>query len=275
MGINKAGDIQCLLMPTIIHKAFAGDEALAIIGNTNNLHSKPSFIHTDTTDIGSVYVIDTFSIIPEEIRPEEALPSKFLADTCYANATVPVGMAIIPTIMPIFFGQRLIEGCIRDANFDDKMESISPIHLKWAKLFKEHVAQQEDDGNDINIIVDRLNKKLKKDVNARFGTAGFAKAFITDSCFFFTYSLSNGDKWPQHQVKLREFFVANPSPTKNPRTPPPSQNPFSGVNAPPPNVPPTVAAPVGGAVFSLLQLSRPPHQVLSQRMKQLHKRLTQ
>jgi hypothetical protein len=70
MGINKAGDIQCLFMPTIIHKAFAGDEASAIIGNTNNSHSKPSFIHTDTTDIGSVYVIDTFSI-----------PSKFLADT--------------------------------------------------------------------------------------------------------------------------------------------------------------------------------------------------
>ncbi len=150
-------------------------------------------------------------------------------------------------IMPIFFGHRLIEGCIHDADFDDKMESISPIHLKWAKLFKEHVAQQENDGDDINIIVDRLNKKSKKDVNARFGTAGFAEAFITDSCFFFTYSLSNGDKWPQHQVKLREFFVVNPSPTKNPRPPPSSQNPFSGVNAPPPNAPPAAAAPVGGA----------------------------
>ena len=69
-GINRAGDIQYLFMPTIIPKAFAGDIASAIIGNVNDSHSKPSFIHTDTTDIGSVYVIDTFSI-----------PSKFLADT--------------------------------------------------------------------------------------------------------------------------------------------------------------------------------------------------
>jgi hypothetical protein len=64
------------------------------------------------------------------------------------------------------------------------MESISPIHLKWAKLFKEHIAQQENGGDDIIKIVDRLNKKPKKDVNARFGTAGFIDAYKPDSCFF-------------------------------------------------------------------------------------------
>jgi len=165
MGINKAGDIQYLFMPTIIPNTFAGDdEASAIIGNVNDSHSKPSFIHTDTTDLGSVYVIDTYDIIPDEIRPEEPLLSNFLADTSYAKATVPLGMALIPNVMPIFFGQHLIEGSIHDADFDDNMESISPIHLKWAKLLKEHIAQQENDGDDIIKIVDRLNKKLKKDV---------------------------------------------------------------------------------------------------------------
>jgi hypothetical protein len=191
-----------------------------------------------------VYVIDTYDIIPNEIRPEEPLPSKILADTSYAKATMPIGMAIIPNVMPIFFGQRLIEGCIHDAE---------TIHLKWAKLFKEHIAEQENDGDDINTIVNRLNKKSKKDVNARFGTAGFVDAYIPDSCFFFTYILSNGDKWPQHQAKLREFFVGNPSPMKNPRPPSPSdslqtpssQNSFSGVNTPP-NAPPGAAAPNGG-----------------------------
>ena len=114
-------------MPTIIPKAFAGDEASAIIGNVNDSHSKPSFIHMNTTDIGSVYVIDTYDIIPDEIRPEEPLPSKILADMSYAKATVPKGMALIPNVMPIFFGQHLIKGCIHDADCNDKMESISPI----------------------------------------------------------------------------------------------------------------------------------------------------
>ncbi len=278
MGINKAGDIQYLFMPTIIPKAFAGDKASAIIGNVNDSHSKPSFIRTDTTDRGSVYVIDTYDIIPNEIRPEEPLPSKILANKSYAKATMSIGMAIIPNVMPIFFGQHLIEGCIHDADFDDKMESISPIRLKWAKLFKEHIAQQENDSDDINTIVDRLNKKLKKDVNARFGTAGFVDAYIPDSCFFFTYVLSNGDKWTQHQAKLREFFVGNPSPMKNPRPPSPSdslqtpssQNSFSGVNTPP-NAPPGAAAPNGGGnsinsnhVQFTATIPPPPYQLLSQ-----------
>ena len=244
MGINKAGDIQYHFMPTMIPKAFAGDDvSSAIIGNANDSHSKPSFIHTDTTDLGSMYVIDTYAIIPDKIRPDEPLPSKFLADTSYANATVPIGMALIPNVMPIFFGQRLIEGCIHDADFDDKMESISPIHLKWAKLFKEHIAQQENDGDDIIKIVDCLNKKPKKDVNACFGTAGFVDAYKPDSCFFFTYILSNGDKWTQHQAKLPK----NPRPPSDPLQTPSSQNSFSGVNAPSPNAPPTAVAPVGGA----------------------------
>jgi hypothetical protein len=117
MGINKAGDIQNLFMPTIIPKAFAGDnEASTIIGNVNDSHSKPSFIYTDTTDLGSVYAIDTYDIIPDEIRPEEPLPSKILADTSYAKATVPIGMALIPNAVPLFFGEHLIEGCIHDAD---------------------------------------------------------------------------------------------------------------------------------------------------------------
>ena len=98
-----------------------------------------------------------------------------------------------------------------------------------------------------------MNKKSKKDANARFGTAGFIDAYKPDSCFFFTYILSNGDKWTRHQAKLREFFVGNPSPTKNPCSPldplqtSSSQNSFSGVNAPSPNAPPGAAAPIGGA----------------------------
>jgi hypothetical protein len=287
MGINKAGDIQYLFKPTIIPNAFAGDDnASTIIGNANDSHSKPSFIHTDTTDLGSVYVIDTYTIIPDEIRPDEPLPSKFLADMSYANATVPIGMVLIPNVMPIFFGQRLIEGCIHDTDFDDKMKSISPIHLKWAKLFKERIAQQENDSDDIIKIVDHLNKKTKKDVNAHFVTAGFGDAYKPDSCFFFTYILSNGDKWTQHQAKLREFFVGNPSPMKNPRPPSdPLQTPLARIHSvvsmrPPPQTPPlplwrlAVQTALTTIMFNSLQLSWAPHQVLSQRMERLHKCLT-
>jgi hypothetical protein len=55
---------------------------------------------------------------------------------------------------------------------------------------------------------------LKRVDYASFGTADFANAFIQDSGFFFTYTLSTQDKWPEHQEKLREFFIGNPSPIK-------------------------------------------------------------
>jgi hypothetical protein len=103
---------------------------LAIVGSIDDSHSKPSFIFTDTIDLGSVYVIETYESIPIKSRPQEPLPSKLLADTSWAKATMPVGMALIPTVIPIFSGQHLFEGNIHDTDFDDGMKAISPIHLK-------------------------------------------------------------------------------------------------------------------------------------------------
>ncbi len=85
-----------------------------------------------------------------------------LSDMSWASATVPIDVALIPTVLPIFFGQQLIEGCIHDPDFDNKMEAISPVHLKWAKLFKEYITQQENDGDHVTIIVNRLSKKIEE-----------------------------------------------------------------------------------------------------------------
>jgi hypothetical protein len=68
MGINKAGDLQSLFMPKIVPQAFS-DEGAAIIGNSTDLHSEPSFVFTDTSDVGSVVVIEKISDIPNEVRP--------------------------------------------------------------------------------------------------------------------------------------------------------------------------------------------------------------
>ena len=54
----------------------------AIIGNTANLRSKPSFIFADMIDLGrSAFVIETHISIPKEILPREPLLSRILANT--------------------------------------------------------------------------------------------------------------------------------------------------------------------------------------------------
>ncbi len=92
------------------------------------------------------------------------------------------------------------------------MESISLIHLKWAKLIKEHIIQQENNNDDVAAIINRLSKKSRTANSLKFVTKFFFKAYLPDSCFFFIYNISNWEKWAAHQVKLHKFFIGNPSP---------------------------------------------------------------
>ncbi len=54
MGINKAGDIANLIMPTIIPNAL--DDDSIIIGNSPDMNNELSFIFMDTLDIGFITV---------------------------------------------------------------------------------------------------------------------------------------------------------------------------------------------------------------------------
>jgi hypothetical protein len=99
MGINKAGDLQSVFMPKIIPGAFS-ENGTAIIGNSTDLHSGHFFIFTDSSDLGLIAVIENFPDIPDEIRPEEHLSSKFLKDTSWAKAKVPLGLAPFPCHCP-------------------------------------------------------------------------------------------------------------------------------------------------------------------------------
>jgi hypothetical protein len=195
MGINKAGDIQSLYMPIIVPKVFTNEvDAYAIIGNVFNVHSKPLFICTNASDIGSATVIETFADVRGEIFLEQSPHARSLVDTAWAKATVLVGMVIFPTIAPISFGQTTIQGCIHDANFEENMESISPTHIKWAKLIKEHITQQENDNNDVITITNCLSKKSRMADNLKFAMIGFFEAYVPDSCFFSIFNLPNQEK---------------------------------------------------------------------------------
>jgi hypothetical protein len=165
---------------------------VAIIGNSTDLHSKPSFVFTDTSDLGSVVVIENFSNIPNKVRLQEHLSSKFLKSTSWDKAKVPLGLALIPIIASIFFGQKHIKISIHDADFKDKLESFSQMHLQWAKLMKEHILQQENDGKDVDTIVNRVFGKVCRRApskNFKFALAGFLEAQIPDLPFFPIYNL--------------------------------------------------------------------------------------
>ena len=107
IGVNKMSGIKTIYSPIIIHNAFAFGSS-AIIGNRSDKHTKPSFIYTDVSDIDLAMVVCTYDDIHLELRPKEHLSPRTIADTCWANANVKLGMVQFPMVAPIFFQQKSV-----------------------------------------------------------------------------------------------------------------------------------------------------------------------
>jgi hypothetical protein len=67
-------------------------------------------------------------------------------------------LTCVPIVAPVFFGMPFVEASIHDSNFKEKLALFSPTHLTWAKLVKENINQQENNGKDYNKIIGRISK---------------------------------------------------------------------------------------------------------------------
>jgi hypothetical protein len=190
IGLNKMGDLQTIFSPTVIQNAFNNGEHSAIIGNSSNKSNEPAFIYTDASDIGSIMVA----------------------------AKVKLGMVQSPMFAPIFFGQKAVETSVHDADFEDKMAEISPLHLQWAKLMQERLTQEENDTRDIDAVIDHFSKTRNKE-NLKMVTPGFGVTHVAESTFLSVFTLP-AEKWSSMQGQLHEFFAVNPSPIRVSSRPP-------------------------------------------------------
>jgi hypothetical protein len=169
MGINKAGDITHLIMPTIVTNALG--ESSVLLGNNCDVSNEPSLVYIDTSDFGFITVIEKYSDIPSEIRPEEPLPSKFFRGTSWESATAELGLTRFPMVVPILFGMSTVEASVHDDDFEEKIGVMSPKHAIWAKLIKEHFAQNENNEKCVDKIFDRVYKQGSHDkINAKYVT---------------------------------------------------------------------------------------------------------
>jgi hypothetical protein len=217
MGINKAGDITYLIMPTVVPNAL--DETSVILGNNFDASNEPSLIFIDTSDFGFSTVIEKYADIPNEIRPEEPLPSKFLRGTSWESATAELGLARFPMVAPILFGMSAVEASIHDDDFEDKVEAMSPKHAAWAKLIKEHFIQNENNEKCVDKIFDRVYRQNSRDkLNAKYVTDHSLDGKIFDFSFIQTFILPSA-KWKENQSSLRSFFKGNLSPVRLSRNP--------------------------------------------------------
>jgi hypothetical protein len=143
-------------MPIIVPKAL-GNNAMVVLGNSTDVNSEPALIYLNMSDLGFTSVIKTFTKIPEDIHPKEHLPSKFVRSATWETAKVPLGLACIPIITPVFFGLHAVQASVYKSNFDDKLGLLSAKHLQWEKLIKVNVNQQENDNKDHDKILGRIS----------------------------------------------------------------------------------------------------------------------
>ena len=106
-GINKAGDLQYIIMPTIVPEALG--VALNVLGNSTDASSEPAFVYLDMSNLGYTSVIKTYALIPCKICPDEQLPTKYLKSTTWETVKVPLGLACVPTVAPVLFGMPFVE----------------------------------------------------------------------------------------------------------------------------------------------------------------------
>jgi hypothetical protein len=104
-------------------------------------------------------------------------------------------------VAPLFFGQKTVESSVHDSDFEDQLRNISPIHHQWAQLIKEHLTQEENDSEDLDLVIERLSKSRNKADSMKMITPVFDGARVSDSTFVSVFTLPT-EKWPIHQRNL-------------------------------------------------------------------------
>jgi len=194
LGINRSGDIQTMYKP--IPVVDENRTTVAIVGNSSQWKSNPSYSYVDATNVGSIILIEKLENIPLEIRSLESLPKPYVASTTWSESN-NIAVCLVPILAPIFFGQKSMEGFVFDDDFVDKMKAISEKHGKWANRVYN---QQEESASDLDKIIDRL--KSPRHSNApdpeTFTSPGFKTFDIPEPPYTCIYQLSNPSKWQSY-----------------------------------------------------------------------------
>ena len=93
-----------------------------------------------------------------------------------------------------------VEANIHDSDFDKKLALLSPPHLAWAKLVKENINQQENDGKDYDKIIGRISKGDKTST-LKFVTPNTFGVELLDAPIIQVFTLPK-DKWKEAQEML-------------------------------------------------------------------------
>ena len=74
--------------------------------------------------------------IDESIRPKLTLTKKLLEGSDWEDTDKDLSLLLIPTMIPLMFGQTLPDTSVTDDDFVDKMSQLGPSAAVWAKTLR-------------------------------------------------------------------------------------------------------------------------------------------
>ncbi len=100
-----------------------------------------------------------------------------------------------------------MESSVHDPDFKDQLRAISPTHFQWAQLIEEHLNQEENNSEDLDLVIDHLSKSRNKAKTLKMVTSGLRDIRVSDSTFLSVFT-SPSEKCTLHQEKLWDFLLA-------------------------------------------------------------------
>jgi len=209
VGINSNSELVVIYKPVPV--SGSDGSFAAILGNLNNQKSKPAFIKIDGSNIGSAYNVQNMDEIPEEIRPEIAIPDKFQAGTAFADAPREVAICAFPILAPIPFGTSFSDNHASLEEFVENMASISATK-SWAKLIVNTIEQQETDEKHVAVFQKNMSSKDTRAGAIRAASKGIRTIPLSKNPPFIEVSRAASDTFEEELKILRNHFVRNPTP---------------------------------------------------------------
>ena len=203
VGINSNSELIVIYKPVPVigpDGSFA-----AILG-------EPAFIKIDGSSIGSAYNVQNMDEIPEEIRPEIAIPYEFRVGTAFADAPREVAICAFPILAPIPFGTSFSDNHASLEEFVKNMASISATHKSWAKLIIDTIEHQETDEQHVAVYQKIMSSKDTRAGAIRAATKGICTILLSKNPPFVEVSRAASNKFEEELKILRNYFVCNPTP---------------------------------------------------------------
>ena len=150
--------------------------------------------------------------IPEEIRPEIAIPDEFRAGTAFADAPREVAICAFPILAPIPFGTSFSDNHASLEEFVENMASISATHKSWAKLIIDTIEQQETNEQHVAVYQKIMSSKDTRAGAIRAATKGICTILLSKNPPFVEVSRAASNNFKEELKILRNYFVRKPTP---------------------------------------------------------------